>query len=93
MRFMKGSHIMPVTNENEHLIHQILMPYATASRITPHTLQSRISSVATTAITLSFLVESGYVIFHEHNDRCTGVQIFMDDGYYTLTSKAKELLK
>ena len=84
---------MPVTNENERLIHQLLMPYATSSRVTPHTLQSKTSSVANTTITLSFLVESGYLIFHEHDDRCTGVQIFMDDGYYTLTSKAKELLK
>jgi|GEM_PF-2020380 len=84
---------MSVNSGNEPVLYKILMPLATISRITPHTLKVQIESIGDTTITPSFLVSSGYLVFHEHDDRCTGVQSFMDDGYYTLTSKAKELLK
>ena len=47
---------MSVNNGNEPVLHKILMPLATISRITPHTLKIRIESIGDTTITPSFLV-------------------------------------
>ena len=77
----------------EYNVHTALSCFIGHERISEHQLTQYLKRVHLYNVTLQMLVEDGWLEFHENDDRYSGNTEFLDDGYYTLTTKAKEELR
>lgn len=83
-------------DEKERIISVFLMQFSGLERVDAGKFQGRIEAFnANHSIKLSIdeLIEEGYVIFYADDERYTGAARFTNDGYYVLTSKAKQAIR
>lgn len=85
-----------MSNEKERMIGVFLMQFSGLEKVAAGTFQKRIESFNenhSMKISIDELKEEGYIIFRADDERCTGVNSFMNDGYYILTLKAKQVIR
>lgn len=83
-------------DEKERIISVFLMQFSGLERVDAGLFQKRIESFNenhSMKISIDELIEDGYAIFYADDERYTGAARFMNDGYYVLTSKAKQAIR
>lgn len=85
-----------MNSEKERMITAFLMQFSGLERVDAGIFQKRIESFNenhSIKLSIDELKEAGYIIFRADDERCTGVNSFMNDGYYILTLKAKQVIR
>lgn len=85
-----------MNSEKERMIAAFLMQFSGLERVDAGIFQKRVENFNTDhsiKISIDELKEAGYIIFRADDKRCTGVNSFMNDGYYILTLKAKQVIR
>lgn len=83
-------------DEKERIISVFLMQFSGLERVDAGKFQRRIEEFnerCSVKLSIDELIEDGYVIFYADDERYTGAARFMNDGYYVLTSKAKQAIR
>ena len=85
-----------MNSEKERMIAAFLMQFSGLERVDAGIFQKRVENFNTDhsiKMSVDELKEAGYIIFRADDKRCTGVNSFMNDGYYSLTLKAKQVIR
>lgn len=83
-------------DEKERIISVFLMQFSGLERVDAGIFQKKVESFNenhSIKLSIDELKNDGYVIFRADDERCIGAARFMNDGYYVLTSKAKQAIR